>query len=210
MCPPSAQVNRAINEDRVQLPADLASYTIKPEAFLARMAPRRDPAAVVGGAGVDAYVSALQGGGGGGRGGDDWGDGTEGAVSGLGAALSAAGAGAGGQLRGSFRHFVWDEAMALVEEEGEGCEWGASRGGPGPVLEQVRRNGSGSSSVDALGLLAPTNAGGISTCMRLGAGGFSLVQGDRVSSLLHTPAACTPAACLCAGVPRLLLLPPAP
>ncbi|KAI8476411.1 MAG: hypothetical protein J3K34DRAFT_453170 [Monoraphidium minutum] len=96
------------------------------------MAPRRDPGAVLGAAGVDEYVSRLGGGGAAGGGDGGWGDGGWGAGGG-------AGAGAAGarRLRGSCWEFTWDEGMQLVAEERAGREWSASRGGPGAVVEQV-------------------------------------------------------------------------
>lgn len=114
--PPHWQVNRCINEDRVQLPADLASHRLDPAALRAAMGPRRDPAAAaIGRAGVDACV--LSDGRGGGEGG--------------GGALAAA--------AGSGVRFSWDESLQLVAEELPEVHWGAARGGPGPCVEQVGR-----------------------------------------------------------------------
>ena len=88
--PPAMHVPRLGPPPDPQLPSDLASYTIDPAAIRARMPPPRDPAAVIGPSGVDAYVAAgLEGRGGG-----------------------------GGKLAGSWRAFTWDEGMGLVEEEG--------------------------------------------------------------------------------------------
>ncbi|KIY99794.1 hypothetical protein MNEG_8168 [Monoraphidium neglectum] len=110
-------VNRSINEDRIQLPSDLAAFAIDPAAIKLRMAPRRDSAAVVGAAGIDAYISRLA------------------------AATRDAGDRAGGcgtgQLLGSCWAFSWDEAMQLVWEERQGCVWEGVAGGPGPVIEQL-------------------------------------------------------------------------
>jgi hypothetical protein len=103
----------------MQLPSDLAAFAIDPAAIKLRMAPRRDSAAVVGAAGIDAYISRLA------------------------AATRDAGDRAGGcgtgQLLGSCWAFSWDEAMQLVWEERQGCVWEGVAGGPGPVIEQVRQ-----------------------------------------------------------------------
>ncbi|GBF89174.1 hypothetical protein Rsub_01891 [Raphidocelis subcapitata] len=104
-------VNRSINEDRIELPADLASVRLDPAALRARMAPRRDSAPLAHAGGADGYVLSRA----------DWGGELGGGVSEAGTATV----------------FSWDGEMRLVREEGVPCRWGEARGGPGPVVEQV-------------------------------------------------------------------------